>query len=85
MVVGIRQVERALGSNRKHPSPSEVANAAVARKSIVTVRKILLSEPFSEENITVKCSGNGLSPMQYWERIGKIAERVFEEDDLIVL
>lgn len=85
MVVGIRQVEQALGSGRKHPAPSEMGNAAVARKSIVAARKILVGEPFSEENITVKRPSNGLSPMQYWECIGKIAERVFVEDDLIVL
>ena len=40
---------------------------------------------FSEENLTVKRPGNGISPIRWDEVIGKPALQDFEEDDLIVL
>ena len=38
---------------------------------------------FSEKNITTKRPGNGISPMQWDNVIGKIANKNFSEDDLI--
>ncbi len=40
MVISIRNIEQALGSSEKKPSPSETPNITVARKSIVAARKI---------------------------------------------
>jgi N,N'-diacetyllegionaminate synthase len=44
---------------------------------------ILKGEVFSEKNITTKRPGNGLSPMKWDNVIGKIANKNFNEDDLI--
>ena len=85
MVSSIRHIERALGSAEKHVSPSERANIEVARKSIVAARDIAAGEEFTEENITVKRPGNGISPMLWDEVLGRKAPRAFVADSLITL
>ena len=85
MVKAIRNVEIALGSEEKKPSPSEIKNMAIARKSIVAKQCIKKGEVFTEDNITVKRPGNGVSPMKWFEVLGTKAVKDFEEDELIVL
>ncbi|QQT53211.1 N-acetylneuraminate synthase [Sphingobacterium multivorum] len=84
MVAAIRNIELAMkGDGLKTPSQSELKNIAVARKSIVAARSIKRGELLSEDNLTVKRPGTGISPMHWDEIIGKIANRNFDEDDLI--
>lgn len=83
MVRSIRNIELALGIEKKEASPSEIKNKEIARKSIVAKRNIRKDEIFSEENLTVKRPGNGISPMRWDEIIGKKAIKDFEEDELI--
>lgn len=83
MVKAIRNIEQALGNKFKSPSPSEIKNKIVVRKSIVAAKEIKAGELFSTDNLTVKRPGNGLSPMKWNEVIGKKATRNFEEDELI--
>ncbi|MDF2476008.1 MAG: N-acetylneuraminate synthase [Sphingobacterium sp.] len=84
MVTAIRNIEHAMtGNGVKAPSESELKNIAVARKSIVAARSIKKGELLSEDNLTVKRPGTGISPMRWDEIIGKIAIRNFDEDDLI--
>jgi N-acetylneuraminate synthase len=83
MVTAIRQVEQALGSLRKHPSPSEIGNAAVARKSIVAAREIRAGESFSEENICIKRPGSGTSPLRFWALLGQVADRNYAPDEVL--
>lgn len=85
MVEEIRQIELALGSTEKRVADSERANIAVARKSIVASRKIKKGERFSEDNITAKRPGSGISPMQWDKVIGSTAPRDFAPDQLITL
>lgn len=85
MVQAIRRVELALGSGRKLPAPSEAKNMAVARKSIVAAWEIAAGEPFTAENIDVKRPGTGISPLHYWEVIGRKARRNFAKDEVIEL
>lgn len=85
MVKSIRNIESALGSGEKHVSASERPNIEVARKSIVAARAINKGEVFTEDNITVKRPGNGISPMQWDNVIGRIAQRDFDYDSLITL
>ena len=85
MVEAIRNVERALGNSEKKPSPSELKNKDIARKSIVAKRDIKKGEIFSEENITVKRPGNGVSPILWFEVLGQAAKMDFLEDELIEL
>ena len=85
MVRAIRHVEMALGTGIKTPSPSEKKNIAVARKSIVAKKQIKKGETFTEENLTVKRPGSGISPMKWNEILGTRAGRDYEEDELIEL
>jgi len=85
MVTAIRNIEIALGDGIKKPSKSETLNKEVARKSIVARRNIVKGEIFSEDNLTIKRPGHGISPMKWFEVLGTSAERDFCEDELIEL
>ena len=83
MVKAIRNIEAALGSSVKKPTESEMMNRYVARKSIIAARKIRRGEVLTEENLTTKRPGNGISPMKWHEVLGREAIRDFDEDELI--
>ena len=86
MVLAIRNIELAIGgSGVKEPSESELKNIVIARKSIVAKSNIKKGERFSENNITTKRPGNGVSPMKWDIVLGKVATKDFEMDDLIEL
>jgi N-acetylneuraminate synthase len=83
MVNAIRTVELVLGSGVKAPMPSEWENRDIARKSLVATKEIKQGEKFSEDNLIVKRPGIGISPMEYWDMIGKTAQANIEQDTLI--
>lgn len=84
MVKAIRNIEKAInGSGIKEPSASEKKNKEIVRKSIVAKVQILKGETFSEENISLKRPGMGLSPMLWDEVLGKKAQKDFIEDEFI--
>lgn len=73
------------GQGGKKVTESERRNIDIARKSIVAKRNIKQGEILSPENITCKRPGSGISPMRWYEVIGQMAIRDFNEDELIVL
>lgn len=83
MVEAVRNAEQAMGNGKKEPSESEKKNIMAVRKSIVAKCRIKQGEIFSEQNLTTKRPGNGISPMKWFEVIGQRAERDFKEDELI--
>lgn len=83
MVRAIRNIETALGEGMKKPSPSELKNRDVARKSIVAKRDIRKGELFTEENLTAKRPGSGISPMRWKDVVGRTADRDYGQDDMI--
>jgi N,N'-diacetyllegionaminate synthase len=83
MVQSIRNIEKALGNGIKRPSNSETKNIVIARKSIVASKSIKIGELFSEENLSLKRPGQGISPMRWDEVIGQTAQKSYKEDDLI--
>ena len=85
MVRAIRNIERAMGDGIKRPSPSELKNKSIARKSLVAKKPILAGEVFSKDNVTVKRPGTGVSPMLWDDVMGRLARRNFSIDELIVL
>ncbi len=85
MIQSIRNVEQAMGTGIKAPTNSEYKNILVARKSIVARKQIQAGESFTEENITTKRPGDGMSPMRWNEVIGKTASREYGVDEKIVL
>ena len=82
-VSAIRNIEKAMGDGIKRPSPSERKNKPIARKSIVAARDIKAGEFLTEDNLTVKRPGTGVSPMRWDEICGRVAVRDFAADELI--
>jgi len=85
MVSAIRNIEQAMGDGIKRPSPSESKNKPIARKSLVATRAIRAGEIFTQDNVTAKRPGTGVSPMRWDEVIGRTALRDFLADELITL
>ena len=83
MVSAIRNIEKAMGHDIKKPSPSELKNKPIARKSIVAAENIAKSEIFTEENLSVKRPGTGINPMLWDEVIGQVAQKDYKRDELI--
>ena len=79
----VRRLEVMRGRGGKRVTDSERRNRVIARKSIMACRNIARGEVFTEENITCKRPGNGISPMQWYALLGKRAERDFGTDELI--
>jgi N,N'-diacetyllegionaminate synthase len=85
MVRAIRNIEKALGNGEKIPSPSEIKNMTIARRSIVAKIGIKKGDILTEDNITVKRPGTGISPMKWFEILGTQAVKDFTTDELIGL
>lgn len=85
MVLAIRNVENAMGDGKKEPAASEIANIAIARKSIIAAKPIKAGERFTIDNLTTKRPGTGINPMRWNEVLGQIAKKDFAEDELIEL
>lgn len=83
MIRALRHVSQALGDGIKRPTPSELKNRDIARKSIVASRPIAAGEILTAENLTTKRPGTGLSPMLWDSVIGTPAPRALQKDDLL--
>lgn len=83
MIQAIRSIEKALGDGVKRRTASEEKNCAAARKSIVAKCPIHKGDMFTEENLTVKRPGTGISPMKWRELLGTSAQKDYETDELI--
>lgn len=85
MVSAIRNIEQALGTDHKTISDSERKNIEIARKSIVAACPIKKGELLTDDNLTVKRPGNGISPMRWNDVVGTVATKDYQEEDQIVL
>ena len=83
MVDAIRNIEKTMGDGVKKPSPSEIKNIPIARRSIVAARAIKKGEPFKDENLVAKRPGIGISPMLWDEIIGTNSNKDYDVDELI--
>lgn len=85
MIAAIRNIEKALGDGIKKPTRSEIPNRLVARKSIVAACAIKAKDTFTEQNLTIKRPGTGVSPMLWDTILDKVASRNFAPNELIEL
>ena len=85
LVDAVRNAEKAMGTGIKQPSSSEMKNKNVARKSIVARTVIHKGEVLTEDNVTYKRPGDGISPMHWFEVIGTRAVKDFKPDEQIIL
>lgn len=83
MIKAIRNINIAMGSKTKKLTESEKENLSVVRKSIVAEKRIKKGETLTENNISIKRPGNGISPTRWFEILGKPAIRDFEKDEMI--
>jgi N,N'-diacetyllegionaminate synthase len=83
MVSAIRNIEQALGDGIKRPTPSELPNREVARRSIVAAVKIRKGEILTANNLAAKRPGTGISASMWDNLIGRAAFKDFEKDELI--
>lgn len=83
MIKGIRNIQIALGDDKKNPSKGELKNINIARKSIIAIKDIKKGVLFTEKNISCKRPGGGISPMKWDKIIGLKSKYSFKKDDLI--
>ena len=83
MIIAIRNIENALGDGKKRPNQSEMQIEKVVKKKIVADKLIFHGELFTEDNLTVKRSNNGISA-QYWDLIlRRTALKDYQKDEPI--
>ena len=83
MVASVRNIEEALGSGVKEPCADELATREVARKCVVAASAIEKGDEFTEENLTVKRSSGGVSPMLWDQLLGRVAMNSYAVDEVI--
>ena len=83
LCINVRRAEKMLGDRDKKVTLSEANNKDVVRKSIVASKSIKKGELFSEDNLTCKRPGTGISPMKWHEIIGTYASKDYLENEII--
>jgi N,N'-diacetyllegionaminate synthase len=83
MVKAIRNIELALGTGVKKPSPSELKNLEIARKSIHLAKTLPVGHIITENDLEMKRPGNGISPMRIDTVIGKKLVKALKEDSIL--
>lgn len=84
MVTAIRNVEKAIsGNGKKVPSNSELKNVQAARKSIHLSTDLPKGTILTRDHFIMLRPGNGISPMEYQEIIGKKTKVALSEGSLL--
>jgi N,N'-diacetyllegionaminate synthase len=83
MITQIKNLKLMLGDGIKKPSEAEIKNKLNIRKSIVASRFIAKNEIISESDLMTLRPGNGISPMEIPNIIGKKAIKDFHKGELI--
>ena len=79
----LRDVEQSLGRYERKPTPSEVMNMQWALKSLVLARDIKAGMVITEDVLTTKRPGTGISPNQIDKIIGKTVLEDQEKDTVL--
>ena len=85
MVQNIREIGKAIGNGIKIPTPEEIGNRFIARKSLVASRNITKGQRLVPDDIVCKRPFLGMNPMEYWSLLGAEAARDYESDELLIL
>ncbi|WP_428898273.1 N(,)N'-diacetyllegionaminate synthase [Parelusimicrobium proximum] len=83
LVSAVRHIEAALGNGVKEPSPSEIKNIKIARKSIHTIRDLKKGDVIARKDITAKRPADGVSPMKADDVIGKTLAKDLPADTAV--
>ena len=79
----VDRVAPLLGARHKHPLESEEIARKNARRSIVVSRNLDSGHRITEEDITYKRPGTGISPLSWDEVIGRVTRCALEADTVI--
>ncbi len=71
LIKNVRKIESATGNGVKQPSAAEVENRPVARKTIIAARDLQEGQILGSNDLEVKRAGDGLSPMMFWDLLGR--------------
>jgi N-acetylneuraminate synthase len=82
-IKNLKFIGEILGETEKRPLESEMPARLYARRSIVAKREIPKGTVITEDMITFKRPGTGLSPQEVRQIIGKRVERDILEDEII--
>ena len=83
MVKAIRNIEVALGSGWKVPTPTEQQNRKIVRKSLVAAGDIACGTIITSEHLVIKRPGDGISPTRWDEVVGSVAKKDYKDGELI--
>jgi sialic acid synthase SpsE len=83
LVKVIRQIERSLGDGKKAPSPCELPNKPVMRKSLVARQPIPAGELIKADVLACKRPGHGLPPRLWKQVVGKRSARAIAADETL--
>ncbi len=75
MMVGIRQLDQAVGDGKKQVSQGEMINRENLAKSLISSRPLKKGHVLSREDIEIKSPGQGLSPRFLQDLIGTKLQR----------
>ena len=75
-------LERSVDETSK-PTKTELKNRLTSYKSIIASKDIALGEEFTQDNLSLKRPGTGISPMKYWSFLGKKSKKNYKAEDLI--
>ena len=84
-VQSIRKLEKALGSERKRPSPAEMDVRRVARRSIVAAQDLPRGTALKTRHLVMKRPGTGIPPSDLDQVLGKTLIRAIGADEIIRL
>ncbi len=86
MVTAIRNIEKAIsGTGFKEPSPSELKNKIIARKSIHLYTDLPAGHLLAATDLVMKRPGSGISPMEVEKIIGRKLKQSLAADHLLTL
>jgi N,N'-diacetyllegionaminate synthase len=81
MVKAIRNIEHALGNFEKEPTPAEMQNMLVVRKSIHVLNNLTKGSKINKSDLIMKRPGDGISPMDIEKLVDKKLTRDISADD----
>lgn len=83
MVQDIRSIALALGDGQKVPQESEWDTRKAARQNLVAASLIRKGEKFNLDNLTTSRAGGEVSAMQYWDLLGRPANKQYAMGEII--
>jgi len=76
----VRLTEKMLGDGVKKPVQSELKNKHRMQRSLVTLKPVIEGETLTKEHLTSKRPGTGVSPLYYFNILGKKAKKNIDSE-----